>query len=354
MGYNISTMRILGIETSCDETAISLINVNKRGIEVERNLVSSQIDIHAKYGGVVPEVAARMHVEVMVPLLQETMGRKFKADDIDAIAVTQGPGLITSLLVGIETAKTLSYVWNKPIIPVNHMEGHLFSSWLDSDELKVDRKDIFPAIVLLVSGGHTELILMTGYSKYKKIGATRDDAVGEAFDKVAKLLKLGYPGGPIISERAAEGNPKEVELPRPMLHSKNFDFSFSGLKTAVRYHVIDKKLRERNINNIAASFQEAAVDVLTQKTMRAVEQYKAKSVIIGGGVAANKKLRKELLIAADRFGIEFFCPKMKYAGDNAAMIALAGYYQWDSMSRDKQKSLLKTWKKLEPVSDFDL
>ncbi|MBL7022022.1 tRNA (adenosine(37)-N6)-threonylcarbamoyltransferase complex transferase subunit TsaD [Patescibacteria group bacterium] len=347
-------MRILGIESSCDETAISLVNINKKGIDIERSFVSSQIDIHAKYGGVVPEVAARMHVEVMIPLLQEAMGRKFKAEDIDAIAVTYGPGLITSLLVGIETAKTLSYVWNKPIIPVNHLEGHLYSSWLESDELKVDRRDIFPSIVLLVSGGHTELVLMKDYGKFKSIGGTRDDAVGEAFDKVAKLLDLGYPGGPIISERAAEGNPKEIELPRPMLNSKNFDFSFSGLKTAVRYYVTGKKLRERDVNNIAASFQEASVDVLVQKTMRAVEQYSAKSVLIGGGVAANKKLRKELLIAADRAGVEFFCPKMKYAGDNATMIALAGYYKWESMSKDKQKSLIKTWEKLEPVSSIEL
>jgi tRNA N6-adenosine threonylcarbamoyltransferase len=347
-------MRILGIETSCDETAISLINVNKSGIDIERNIVSSQVDIHAKYGGIVPEIAARMHAEVMTPLLQETMGRKFKAEDIDAIAVTQGPGLITSLLVGIETAKTLSCVWKKPIISVNHLEGHLYSSWLDSDELKIDSQDIFPTIVLLVSGGHTELVLMTGYGKYKLIGATRDDAAGEAFDKVAKLLKLGYPGGPIISERAAEGNPKEIDLPRPMLYSKNFDFSFSGLKTAVRYHVHGKKLNERSKNNIASSFQEAAVDVLVQKTMRAVEQYKAKSIIIGGGVSANKMLRKELLIAADRAGVEFYCPKMKYAGDNASMIALAGYYQWKGMSKEKQRSALKTWEKLEPISDLNL
>ena len=226
-------MRILGIETSCDETAVSLIRVNKRGIEIEKNIVSSQVDVHAKYGGVVPEVAARMHVEVIIPLLQEAMGRKFKAEDIDVIAVTRGPGLITSLLVGIETAKTLSYVWGKPIIPVNHLEGHLYSSWLENDELKIDRQDIFPAIALLVSGGHTELVLIKDYNKYKLIGSTRDDAAGEAFDKVAKMLKLGYPGGPIISERAAEGYKKEIDLPRPMINSKDFDFSFSGLKTAV-------------------------------------------------------------------------------------------------------------------------
>jgi len=348
-------MRILGIESSCDETAVSLLNINaKDGIVIEKNIVSSQVDIHSKYGGVVPEVAARMHVEVMIPLLQEAMGRKFKEEDIDAIAVTYGPGLITSLLVGIETAKTLSYVWGKPLLKVNHLEGHVYSSWLDSEELKVNRKDIFPAIVLLVSGGHTELVLMKGYSDYKQIGSTRDDAVGEAFDKVAKLLNLGYPGGPIISERAAEGNPKEIDLPRPMLNTKNYDFSFSGLKTAVRYYVVDKKLKERDVNNIAASFQEAAVDVLKQKTMRAVEQYKAKSVIIGGGVAANKKLRKELLIATDRIGIEFFCPKMKYAGDNASMIALAGYYQWQKMDKDKQRAALQTWEDVEPTSSLDL
>jgi len=347
-------MRILGIETSCDETATSIIKVTSRGFEVERHLVSSQVDIHAKYGGVVPEVAARQHTEAMIPILQECFGRKFFEKDIDLIAVTQGPGLITSLLVGIETAKALSFAWRKPILGVNHLEGHLYSSWLESEELEISAKDIFPAIVLIVSGGHTELLLMSDHGKYKKIGGTRDDAVGEAFDKVAKLLGLGYPGGPIISERAVEGNPREIDFPRPMLNTKNFDFSFSGLKTAVRYHVQDKKLRERDVNDITASFQEAVVDVLVQKSLRAVEKYQAKSLIMGGGVAANKRLRKEMLVAADRQGVKFFCPKMKYAGDNATMIALAAYFRVRNLDKAKLNAMVDNWKKLEPDPNWEV
>jgi N6-L-threonylcarbamoyladenine synthase len=347
-------MRILGIESSCDETAACLLKVDKKGIEVERNIVSSQVNIHAKYGGVVPEVAARMHAEAIIPVLQECFGRKYKPEDIDAIAVTNGPGLITSLLVGLETAKTLSYAWQKPITGINHLEGHLYSSWLESDELTPDSKDIFPAIVLIVSGGHTELILMSDYGKYKIIGRTRDDAVGEAFDKVAKIMNIGYPGGPIISERAAEGKPDAIDFPRPMINANNLDFSFSGLKTAVRYHVQDKKLKERDINNIAASFQEAAVDVLRDKSIKAVEKYKAKSLIIGGGVAANKKLRKELLIATDRIGVQFYCPRMKYTGDNAAMIALASYFRIRNLSTTKINSLKNDWQKMTPDSNMEL
>lgn len=347
-------MRILGIETSCDETAVSLVKITDKNLEVERNLVFSQIDIHAKYGGIVPEVAARKHTEVIIPILQECFGRRFKEDDIDLIAVTSGPGLITSLLVGIETAKTISFAWQKPIIGINHLEGHLYSSWLESDELDVNSKDIFPAVVLIVSGGHTELVLMQDYGKYKRVGGTRDDAVGEAFDKVAKLLNLGYPGGPVISERAAEGNPREVEFPRPMIDAKNFDFSFSGLKTAVHYYIKDKKLRERTVNNIASSFQYAVVDVLVQKSLKAVARYKAQSLIIGGGVAANKKLRKELLIAADREGVKFFCPKMKYSGDNATMIALAGYFQTRNLTKMKFNKLQNNWQQLEPKPNLEL
>ncbi|OIO46169.1 MAG: tRNA (adenosine(37)-N6)-threonylcarbamoyltransferase complex transferase subunit TsaD [Parcubacteria group bacterium CG1_02_37_51] len=347
-------MRILAIESSCDETAASLVKIDQKGIEVERNIVSSQVNIHAKYGGVVPEVAARMHAETIIPVLQECFGRKYKAEDVDAIAVTYGPGLITSLLVGLETAKTLAYVWQKPIIGVNHLEGHLYSSWLESEELTVNSKEIFPAIVLIVSGGHTELILMTDYGQYKTIGKTRDDAAGEAFDKVAKIMNIGYPGGPIISERAAEGKPDAIDFPRPMLNSKSLDFSFSGLKTAVRYYVDGRKLKEREINNIAASFQEAAVDVLREKAMLAIAKYQAKSLIIGGGVAANKKLRKELLIATDRAGIQFYCPRMKYAGDNAAMIALAGYYHLQGYSKEKLAEQINNWKILQPDANLEL
>jgi N6-L-threonylcarbamoyladenine synthase len=230
----------------------------------------------------------------------------------------------------------------------------LVFSWLENEELDINTRDIFPAIVLIVSGGHTELLLMTDYGNYKKIGSTRDDAVGEAFDKVAKLLGLGYPGGPIISERAVEGNPKEVEFPRPMLMSKDFDFSFSGLKTAVRYYVKDKKLRERDVNNLAASFQEAVVDVLVQKSLRAVERYQAKSLIMGGGVAANKRLRKEMLLASDRQNIKFFCPKMKYAGDNATMIALAAYFRTRDLNKESLAARADDWRKITPDPNWDM
>ncbi|MFW0838043.1 MAG: tRNA (adenosine(37)-N6)-threonylcarbamoyltransferase complex transferase subunit TsaD [Candidatus Komeilibacteria bacterium] len=347
-------MRILGIESSCDETAFCLLKISGSKIEVERNLVSSQIDIHSRYGGVVPEVAARQHTEVIIPLLQETWGRKYRPQDIDLLAVTQGPGLITSLLIGLQTAQTLSYVWQKPLLGVNHLAGHLYSSWLESDELNAKSKNIFPALGLLVSGGHTELVLIRDYDSYKLIGHTRDDAAGEAFDKVAKILGMGYPGGPAIAEAAAEGNPSEINFPRPMLNSKNFDFSFSGLKTAVRYYVSEHRLRERQINNVCASFQQAAVDVLVEKSKRAIDKYQVKSLLLGGGVAANKKLRKELLIMADRQGVQFYCPRMKYTGDNAAMIALAAYFRWRHLSIKQRKDLLTNWYRLEPKPNWDL
>ncbi|PIZ99242.1 MAG: tRNA (adenosine(37)-N6)-threonylcarbamoyltransferase complex transferase subunit TsaD [Candidatus Komeilibacteria bacterium CG_4_10_14_0_2_um_filter_37_10] len=347
-------MLILGIESSCDETAISLVEITKKKLIVQENLVSSQVKLHAKYGGVVPEVAARKHTEVIIPLLEEALGKNYDQQDIDLIAVTSGPGLITSLLVGLETAKTIAYCWRKPIVGVNHLSGHLYSSWLASEELTVEQNDLWPAIALLVSGGHTELLSVQGYENYKIIGRTRDDAVGEAFDKVAKILDLGCPGGPAVAKRAADGDPRAIEFPRPMLREKSFDFSFSGLKTAVRYYVRDHKMNEQLINDICASFQQAVTEVLVSKTLSAVVKYQAKSVIIGGGVAANKQLRKDLLVACDKAGLPFYCPRLTYTGDNAAMIALAGYYQTKDLSLLEFNRLVNNWKKLIPDPNWQL
>ena len=340
-------MLILGIETSCDETAASLLEIKGGRIKILSNIVSSQIKIHQKYGGIVPEKAARKHLEMILPVIKQALKKANKKIDsidcIDCIAVTVGPGLITSLLIGVETAKILAYVWQKPIISINHLEGHIYANWLSTtDNLKskiLNLKSIsFPFLCLIVSGGHTELILMKDYGKYRKIGQTRDDAAGEAFDKVAKLLNLGYPGGPIISRMAEKGNPKKFDLPRPMINSNDFDFSFSGLKTAVLY--LTKKLKsypglaprsgagKLQANDLCASFQQAVIDVLTKKTIQAAEKYKVKTILLGGGVAANKKLREQLakMIKKEIPDSKFILPDPKFCTDNASMIACAGYF----------------------------
>lgn len=317
-------MRILGIESSCDETAIAIVSANGDDLVIEKSLIASQAALHAKYGGVVPEVAAREHVDVIFPLLIES-GIARDGSDVDAIAVTAGPGLVPALRVGVELAKALAWVWKKPLVAVNHLEGHLYSPLIDRRD-----KILFPALALLVSGGHTELILMTDHGQYERIGATRDDAAGEAFDKVAKLLQLGYPGGPVISKMAETGNPEAIKFPRPMLESGDFDFSFSGLKTAVAVYL--KGSESMIIPDICASFQAAVVDTLVTKTMRAVEMYKPKSVILAGGVAANKSLRESLeqkislISSVSKFPISFLVPPLSLTGDNAAMIAAAGYF----------------------------
>jgi len=312
-------MRILGIESSCDETAIALVKGGSEGFMVEKNLVASQIEFHKKYGGVVPEVAARKHAEVIVPLFQEA-GIQSDGKGIDVIAVTAGPGLSPSLRVGVEAAKTLAWMWQKPLVAVNHLEGHIYSVWLKNTP-------VFPVLCLLVSGGHTELILMKSHGQYELLGMTRDDAVGEAFDKVAKLLGLPYPGGPEISKLAEQGNLEAINFPRPMLHSGDFDFSFSGLKTAVRVYLNDHS--DFKINDVAASFQAAAVEVLISKTLSAAQKYKPASIILAGGVAANKKLRNDLAeVIKQKYSQTDFYPAEKiYTGDNAAMIAVAGYFR---------------------------
>ncbi|MBU3922789.1 tRNA (adenosine(37)-N6)-threonylcarbamoyltransferase complex transferase subunit TsaD [Patescibacteria group bacterium] len=303
-------MIILGIETSCDDTGIAVVEASKRGdFNILSNIVSSQIKIHEKYGGVVPNLAAREHVKNIEPCLKESLKQANKTiKDIDAIAVTIGPGLIPSLLIGVHFAKALAYKYKKPIIPINHIEAHILA-------VKAENNIKLPAIALIVSGGHTQLILID--KKYKIIGETRDDAAGECFDKIAKLLNLGYPGGPEISKQAEKCKTTKLELPRPMIHQKNYDFSFSGLKTAVLHKVKENKYKTEEI---AKESQQAIIDVLIKKTIKAKEQYKAKTVILAGGVAANKELRKQFQEKTN-----VLIPDFKLCTDNGAMIAIAAF-----------------------------
>ena len=345
-------MIILGIETSCDETAASVVEGRQGLVTVLSNVVSSQIEIHKKYGGVVPEVAAREHVLNILPVIQEALTnaditrtytekkQSARVRGIDAIAVTVGPGLVTSLSVGVETAKSLAYAWKLPVVAVNHIESHLYSNFIDRGKIE------FPALVLTVSGGHTILVLMSGHGEYKIIGETRDDAAGEAFDKAASLLGLGYPGGPAIAreaERLKSGirNPKSeinskfkiqnskfgVKLPRPMLESGDFDFSFSGLKTALLYKLQKDKNWQKHRAEYAYEFQCAVVETLVGKTIKAVKRHGVKSVMLAGGVAANYALRAGLKEAMEKLNIDFLMPDLKYTTDNAAMVATAGYFK---------------------------
>lgn len=412
-------MKILGIETSCDETAISVIEANSPArsgqavrVRVLSNIVSSQVKLHAKFGGVVPHLAKREHQRNLAPVLMRALeeaeslkletGKKkkevnenhnsrfqilysilerepellkrfkkhivpLKPPKIDAIAVTVGPGLAPALWVGVNFARALSFLWSKPVIPVNHLEGHIYTNLLPQGEriahsvkrISRRRRSIpypltpihFPALCLIVSGGHTELVLMSGYGKYRIIGETLDDAAGEAFDKAAKMMRLGFPGGPAIAAMAGKkqkakikkqnGDAKfKITLPRPMLRSKNYDFSFSGLKTAVLYllrgHPELLKSR-RGKAAVAKEFQNAVVDVLVAKTIRAARQYRVKTVMIGGGVSANEKLRAELGEALRRScpGTSYLAPSLSLTGDNALMIALAGYFNRNKKSAQK-------------------
>lgn len=360
-------MKILGIETSCDETSMAILEVDhKKNTKVLANVVSSQIKIHAKYGGVFPALAAREHAKNIDKVLKITLkeaGLK-SVEEIDLIAVTKGPGLAVALIVGITFAKTLAWKYKKLIIGVNHLEGHIYSNWLKPiGEFSILNlqfsKKIFPALNLIVSGGHTELVLMKDHGQYKLIGETMDDAAGEAFDKIARLLGLGYPGGPLISAEAEElqatNHKLQTKLPRPMINSKNFNFSFSGLKTAVLYLI--KKLREESPRSnlfedsrfdlervrpaIAHEAQQAIVDVLVSKTIKAAEKYKPKSILLSGGVSANSQLRTALQKATEKLGINYLQPELKYTGDNAAMIALAGYFNY---AKGKKKT---DWKSAE-------
>jgi len=336
-------MLILGIDTSCDDTSAAVV---RDGSLVLSNIVSSQEKIHAKYGGVVPEVAARKHIELIIPIIEKALQKaKIKKQGIDCLAVTNGPGLITSLMVGIDTAKSLAFSLNKKIVAVNHLEGHIYSNWLNNND-----PPKFPLLCLIVSGGHTELVYMQDHLEYQIIGQTRDDAAGEAFDKVAKLLNIGYPGGPIISKLANQGNNKAYHFSRPMLHSNNFDFSFSGLKTEVlRLTKKYDKLTNSQINNICASFQKAVADILVTKTIQAAKKLKPKTIIIGGGVAANQLLRKELENKAKQEipDTKFQILNTRYSSDNAAMIAAAAY-------QHAKKKQFTDWKKIVPEPNLKL
>jgi N6-L-threonylcarbamoyladenine synthase len=304
-------MKILAIETSCDETSAAVVADGK---EVLSNIVASQVEFHKKYGGIVPEIASRKHIEVINPIIQEALEKaKTKFKDLDAVAVTHGPGLVGSLLTGICAAKAIAYSLKIPLIGVNHLEAHLYANFLTA-------KPKFPFICLIVSGGHTMLVLVKDHGEYQLLGRTRDDAAGEAFDKVARFLKLGYPGGPIIDKLAKEGNPDAVKFTRPML-SQGFDFSFSGIKTAVVNYV------NRNpkfvMRDIIASFQQAVVDVLVEKSIRAAKEFNCNTIALAGGVAANSKLRSDLQAKAK---VKVIVPPHVYCTDNAAMVGCAGYY----------------------------
>ena len=332
------TLRVLGIESSCDETAIALLSCSPTGrIEVKKNLVSSQISIQQRYGGVVPEVAARSHVPETVSLLGQVLG-KHPWKVFDAIAVTRGPGLPTALAVGLEAARVIAMLSEKPIVGINHLEGHFASAWLDPQNRK---RWQFPLLALTVSGGHTELVLIKDFCQYKTVGETRDDAAGEAFDKSAKLMGLPYPGGPEIARLAETGNTAAIPFPRPMLRDTSLDFSFSGLKTAVRYEW-EKNGASHKKEDMAASFQQAVVDVLVEKTIRAAKMYDVKGVILVGGVSANCELRRQLgeRIASDLPGTVFLPSSLSYITDNAAMIAAAGYWRL-------RKGERHDWKKLD-------
>lgn len=311
---------ILAIETSCDETAAAVISHGK----ILSSVIASQADLHARYGGVVPEVAAREHVTAIIPTIDLALKQaKMNLSDVDEIAVTQGPGLVTSLLVGIETAVTLGIAKNLPVRPVNHMEAHIYANF-------VQQKIKFPALTLIVSGGHTMLVLMTNHGQYKILGETVDDAAGEAFDKTAKLLGLGYPGGPALSKFAETGDPAAFNFPRPMIKSNDFNFSFSGLKTAVLYEVQKhKSLNPKLKSDLAASIQTAIIESLVAKTEKAIKKFHPKTLMLGGGVAANKMLREQFTKLAKKYKIKSSIPKFEYCTDNAAMIGLAAYYKND-------------------------
>lgn len=404
-------MKILAIETSCDDTGIAILEFNSRSQpKILADLVSSQVKIHAPWGGVVPALAKREHQCNLVPLLFQALKqtkllriskskfliskqipkskiqilkvilsreevlakkiilflKKYQKPDIDLIAVTVGPGLEPALWVGVNFARALAYFWNLPIAPINHVEAHLAAALAFGNESQSSAipKNLFPAVCLIVSGGHTQLILMRNFGEYRILGETRDDAAGEAFDKVAKMLNLGYPGGPEISQQAAKFNSEfrnsnfeidsklkikksELILPRPMINSADFDFSFSGLKTAALY--LTKKLTKTRLKNftpaIAAEFQQAIVDVLVAKTIRAAKEFKAKTILLAGGVASNDLLRNTLSLATDHLSLNFLVPPKDFCTDNAAMVAFTVYLKKFGFKKPEKYKL--SWKDLK-------
>ncbi|MFC1630161.1 tRNA (adenosine(37)-N6)-threonylcarbamoyltransferase complex transferase subunit TsaD [Patescibacteria group bacterium] len=376
-------MIILAIETSCDETAIAIVKFQKSKPKVLSNIISSQVKIHREWGGVVPKLAKREHQKNLVSVLkkslkeakilqkaqkidekrlnvvrnilkreQELYGilekflKTYQKPDIDFITVTSGPGLEPALWVGVNFAKALSYFWNLPLVPVSHIEAHVFSNFINKKS-----KKSFPVLSLSVSGGHNQLILMNDFGNYQLIGETRDDTAGECFDKVARMLGLGYPGGPEISKLAKKGNPDFFRFPRPMMHKNNYDFSFSGLKTAVLYYLKnqDKNTIKKHKNDIAASFQQAVIDVLINKTIRAAKQFQVKTIAIEGGVAANRELQGQLKkkIKKDLPKINFLIPNLKFCTDNAVMVAMVGHFYW-------KKKRIVSWKKIRADANLKI
>lgn len=387
MKKNQSSIIILGLETSCDETAVAVVEARDENIRVLSSVVSSQAKLHAKWGGVVPNLAAREHLKNIIPVLE--LGLKeaqVKPVNIDLITVTQGPGLIPALLIGVNAAKTLAYVWEKPLLGIHHIEGHIYANFINKvREISNSRfliskqtsspnnpniKIKFPVLCLVVSGGHTQLVLMKKHLDYEIVGETLDDAAGEAFDKVARILDLGYPGGPIVSKMASENKNKmpeiKINLPRPMINSANLNFSFSGLKTAVLYEtkkyqnstsVIKKAESWKNfVNKMCHEFQQAAIDVLIAKTLKAAKIYQPKTIMLAGGVAANQELRQQL---GDKIKKEFskalyLIPEISYSIDNAAMIGAAAAFRWKNMSASQKKKALANWKTLQPDANLKL
>jgi N6-L-threonylcarbamoyladenine synthase len=340
-------MRILGIETSCDDTAIGIVSLARDRFNIESRAAASQILLHRKFGGVVPEVAAREHALTIHPTLRAAMRLgHFQWRDIEAIAVTSGPGLSTALGVGVETARTLAYALHKPLVAVNHIEGHISSAWASPEAGKIK----FPAVALVVSGGHTELISVKKFGQYKLLGRTIDDAAGEAFDKTAKLLKLPYPGGPEISKLAAAGDPKRFKFPRSMLGKDSLDFSYAGLKTSVLYATMKlRKLNKQTRADLAAGFEAAAIEPLVEKSRRALARTKAKTLIVAGGVAANRKLRHDLanMVMANFPGVAFISAPLDLCMDNGVMIAIAGAFR-------AQKRHFMPWQKLHADPNWEL
>lgn len=388
-------MLILGIETSCDETAAAVIRDMKGSPSVLSNVVSSQIKLHAKWGGVVPNLAAREHLKNILPVIDEAIQKaSVSPEDIDLIAVTRGPGLIPALFIGTQEAKTLSYLWEKPLIGVHHIEGHIYANFI-SDKVRASIKSQisnlkqfqnskpenpeqkaneakkltklkspieFPTLCLVVSGGHTQLVLMKDHLKYEVVGTTLDDAAGEAFDKVARILNLGYPGGPEIARvatRDTRHSTFDAKFPRPMIDSGDFNFSFSGLKTAVLYFTKKNESLLKNkefVAGTAAEFQQAVIDVLSQKTIAAAQKYKVKTVMLAGGVSANEELRRQL---GEKIKIRlpdtaYILPPISYSLDNAAMIAAAGYFRWVKMTQKNKDDLKNNWKTLEADASLEL
>lgn len=386
----MSINHILAIETSCDETSIAVLESSKKELRVLSNVISSQIKLHAEWGGVVPNLAAREHVKNLPKVLEKALGEaKIGFSDLGLISVVNGPGLIPALLTGLNFAKTLAYKLDKPLLGIHHIEGHIYANFIggiSNDEFQISKHRSvqnskfkiqnstnikFPILCLVVSGGHTQLVLMKDHLRYEIIGQTLDDAVGEAFDKVARILDLGFPGGPAVSALAETASEKlkaesekkyKIKLPRPMLNSKDFNFSFSGLKTAVLYET--KKLKEKLpatdygllVPEICHEFQQAAIDVLVSKTLKAAEKYEVKTVMLAGGVSANKELRKQLGLAVSELlhDTSYIIPDTSLTGDNAAMIGAAAHFRWQKMSEDEKENSKNGWKTLQANANLKM